>query len=591
MAIMTVSAYAASNVGKRRQNNEDNFYLNGQCVNSADDIRAEATDLPEAVFSVCDGMGGEEAGEVASQLAVQALNDAYQFLLQNQMSDAAIGRYVKLANARVCEEISRRKKRLGTTCTLLGIQNDTVTATNIGDSRIYRYSSGCLQQISHDHTEAQTMVDSGAISAEKAMTIPEKHRLTQHIGIFPEEMLIEPFTVRIPARAGDRYLLCSDGLTDMLTDAEIRSVLQSGQSLQITAERLISQALEKGGRDNVTVVLCEINDMTGFATFTPPMQNTFSPMPAYPDASPMPSPDNMSAVSPEPKRKQGGSKKAKIIILCASLVILAGLAVFICYYTGVLKTNQTKTTEAHASDNHTTDVHASSDETTSVPTTSGDTDSDVRDSDAYIVDNGGQALELYTRNPVDSKVLAKIPDGTELVVERTMGEWGYVTYNGMKGRVKMDSLKKAGNTAADNQPAEKTTAATNADSLVIDKQHLENLIDTPIEDLQKVWPPERLTAWGAYKYDDDNVMIDADQDGIINNIIIKSGSSYSLFGIKTDGLASRALAAIEEYGYTGGSASDEVDSYFCQNPDSGHVLIIDVSDDGRIDRLELGRDQ
>ncbi len=584
MAVMTVSAYAASNVGKRRQNNEDNFYLNGKCVNSANDIRAEATDLPEAVFSVCDGMGGEEAGEVASQFAVQELNEAYQFLLNNHMSDAAINRYVKRANALVCEEISRRKKRLGTTCTLLGIQNDTVTATNIGDSRIYRYSSGNLQQISHDHTEAQTMVDSGTISAEKAMTIPEKHRLTQHIGIFPEEMLIEPYTVRIPARAGDRYLLCSDGLTDMLTDAEIQSVLQSGQSLQITTERLISQALEKGGRDNVTVVLCEINDMTGFATITPPMQNASLPIPDHPDASPMQTADNKSFVSPAPeqsrKQKQGRSKKAKLIILCAFLVILVGLVVLIGCITGARKTDKTPTTVFNAANNNTTKGNTSSVETTTVPDSSSGT---------YVVDAGGQDLKLHSTYSTEGKILTTIPDGTELVVESTKNGWGYVTYNGKTGWVEMEYLKEAKNSTAVNPPSDKTTAATNDNRLGIDKLHLEKLIGTPIEDALAKYPVFSKNEWGFYEYE--NIDLNTNTDGIVVYISIEfysKESSYSLFGISKDNSVSQAIGILSDYGYSEFHSNDD---YYYLNPASDICVNIDSNNNGSISSIRIGYQQ
>ena len=259
MSKMFISAYAASNVGKRRQNNEDNYYLSGNYVNSANDTFAELQGSADVIVSVCDGMGGEAAGEVASQIAVESLSKCNKYLLDNNLSDSAIEKYVNYSNDLICNEIKKWKKRMGTTYTLLGIKDGVVTASNIGDSRIYKYSSGILEQISHDHTEAQSMVDAGIVSAEESMKIPEKHRLTQHLGIFPYEMVIEPYTVRFPVSVGDRYLLCSDGLTDMLTNADISAVLSKKQSLKTTVNELVLSALNKGGRDNVTVVLCEIN--------------------------------------------------------------------------------------------------------------------------------------------------------------------------------------------------------------------------------------------------------------------------------------------------------------------------------------------
>ena len=256
-----ISAFAASNVGKRRQNNEDNYFLGGNFVNSALEINAKIENQTQMIVSVCDGMGGEEAGELASQLACETVCEKYTELISNGMSDESISAFVNSANEKICVEISKKKKRIGTTYTLLGVIGDTVTVSNIGDSRVYHYSEKSLKQISRDHTQAQTMVDSGLMSAEQAMKTPEKHKLTQHLGIFPYEMIIEPYTVRGSVQVGDRYLLCSDGLTDMLTDGEIEQVFDKGISIEQTGEELIQTALNKGGKDNVTVLVCEIESI------------------------------------------------------------------------------------------------------------------------------------------------------------------------------------------------------------------------------------------------------------------------------------------------------------------------------------------
>lgn len=258
MSQFKIFAYAASNVGKRRQNNEDNYYLNAHFVNSERSISAYSEQNEPFLAAVCDGMGGEEAGELASQIACESIGECYSTLIENGMSDAAILSFVNMANGKICDEITKKKKRIGTTYTLLSVIGAEVTASNIGDSRIYYYSENTLRQISRDHTQAQSMVDSGLVSAEEAMKIPEKHRLTQHLGIFPYEMIIEPYTVKGKAKAGDRYLLCSDGLTDMLSESEIERILAQKLPLRQTGEQLIDAALEKGGKDNVTILLCEI---------------------------------------------------------------------------------------------------------------------------------------------------------------------------------------------------------------------------------------------------------------------------------------------------------------------------------------------
>lgn len=256
-----VTAYAASNVGKRRRNNEDNYYINQATVASQTMAHSDVFRGADFLGSVCDGMGGEASGEVASQITVEAIGQFETKLKASNFSDETINELVSTANDRVCQKIVQEKKRMGTTFTLIGVTGGTVTLSNIGDSRIYKYANGILKQLSHDHTEAQTMVDSGIISKEASMDLKEKHKLTQHIGIFPYEMLIEPYTLRTEAKENDRYLLCSDGLTDMLSEAEILSVMEQKLPLEKTCELLIDGALQKGGKDNVTVLLCDIGKM------------------------------------------------------------------------------------------------------------------------------------------------------------------------------------------------------------------------------------------------------------------------------------------------------------------------------------------
>lgn len=254
-----ISAYAASNVGKRRQNNEDNYYIAHNKVNSSLDTNAIVDSIEGAfIGSVCDGMGGEAAGEVASHIAVEVIEAFENDLILQGCSDKAINDVVSAANEKICNEIYKYKKRMGTTFTLIGITNENVTISNVGDSRVYRYSDNTLTQVSHDHTEAQTMVDAGIVTMEQSMKLKEKHRLTQHLGIFTDEMIIEPYTVRLPIKINDRYMLCSDGLTDMLTEPEIKAILDENLTIKDTVNKLISSAIENGGRDNVTVLLCEI---------------------------------------------------------------------------------------------------------------------------------------------------------------------------------------------------------------------------------------------------------------------------------------------------------------------------------------------
>ena len=138
----------------------------------------------------------------------------------------------------------------------LYIDEGRAVACNIGDSRIYMMRSGMLQQISKDHTIVQQMVDSGAITKEEARTHKRRHILSQNIGIFPDELIIEPhFAEPIELKEGDVFPLCSDGLTDMVSDDVIRTILANNED----AEGLVAAALENGGRDNVTVIVIKVN--------------------------------------------------------------------------------------------------------------------------------------------------------------------------------------------------------------------------------------------------------------------------------------------------------------------------------------------
>lgn len=258
MSTNQIRAVAVSDVGKRRKNNEDNYYINGKTVRSATQASASAELSVQNVFAVFDGMGGEQAGELASQAAADVFCADASALLQSGFSYPAVNALVQKANYSVCALARQKQARVGTTLALLAFRENNLLIANVGDSRVYRLSNGILTQLSKDHTQAQSLVDSGVLPKEEAEKRPEKHKLTQHLGIFPEEMEIEPYAVTVPAVQGDRFLLCSDGLTDMLQDGEIRQILLENLPIEAVCRRLVQTALDRGGKDNTTVVLCEI---------------------------------------------------------------------------------------------------------------------------------------------------------------------------------------------------------------------------------------------------------------------------------------------------------------------------------------------
>lgn len=205
---------------------------------------------------VCDGMGGEQFGDEASELAVTHLQDTTpaDFLTGGTEQLLAI-------NAEICRLMMRRQARIGSTFVGLSVVGSQGRIINIGDSPAYLLRKREMAKLSCDHTRAQSLVNMGILTPEEAAVHPDRHKLTQHLGIFPEEMIIEPHVTDVPElQIGDVFLLCSDGLTEMLTQSEIADVLSSNDSLHLQADRLYKLAMERGGKDNITLVLVTVSE-------------------------------------------------------------------------------------------------------------------------------------------------------------------------------------------------------------------------------------------------------------------------------------------------------------------------------------------
>lgn len=259
--MLLISSAVASDIGKVRERNEDNFYLCGRIRSreeSAGVFCKDDTGRDTYLYAVCDGMGGELCGDLASEIAVKAL-DRFK-----DDFDLSAESYFEYANETVCREIRRQGGRMGTTFAGLWINDEKARVYNVGDSRIYLFRNGQLMQLSEDHTQAQLMYKQGLISREEVKTHPFRNRLTQHIGIFPEELELVPHAVvNIRLQPGDRFLLCSDGLTDMLGDDEIRTLIAEGETPSAIAGALLRSALENGGRDNITALAVSVEKASG----------------------------------------------------------------------------------------------------------------------------------------------------------------------------------------------------------------------------------------------------------------------------------------------------------------------------------------
>lgn len=248
-----IISFGASDQGKKRQNNED-FYL---------------VDEKLDLFIVADGIGGSEGGEVASRIAVETLASVIPGALagkdlaqqdnapaQDDRELAALRLGVERANRNIREEQSRRPELadMGTTLTALLIRAGRVFLIHVGDSRAYLFRSGELSQISADHSLVAEYVRSGLLSAAAARTSPYRHVITRALGSMDE---VAPDTSAQVLRKGDVLLLCTDGLTDMVSDKELAGILGSKAPREAVQE-LIAEANRGGGVDNITAVVIRI---------------------------------------------------------------------------------------------------------------------------------------------------------------------------------------------------------------------------------------------------------------------------------------------------------------------------------------------
>lgn len=256
---MKIHAAAVSHVGMIRENNEDNFYLQGQIRGRLDDLYSSAHgsyDGEPLVFAVADGMGGMAHGELASLTAVQALVPC----ALDAVRETAL-QSIGSANADICSAQSRVSRSMGTTLAALYVADGQAVACNIGDSRIYLYRGGELRQLTVDHNRAQELLDLGLITPKEARHHSGRHALTQFVGIPPEEMVISPhFAEPVTLEAGDLFLLCSDGLTESAKEEDIISILGTGDAPAVQADALVELALKGGGRDNITVVVVQVKE-------------------------------------------------------------------------------------------------------------------------------------------------------------------------------------------------------------------------------------------------------------------------------------------------------------------------------------------
>lgn len=235
-------------MGSIRQNNEDNFYALGRYRRQDEtdnDIAIKGTfsSNDNQILAVYDGMGGENCGEVAALMAASGTekycgNSSDSVMILNDLCSSLNNEIFNFAD-------SNSLGCVGTTAALL-LFSDKIYACNLGDSRIYKISNNLIDQISMDHS------------------MPSPHRrkapLTQFLGLPEDEIQLSPFITQGEYGAGDKYLICSDGITDLIEENEILKIVSENNSIEVATDTLVSLAIQRGGIDNITIILCDISN-------------------------------------------------------------------------------------------------------------------------------------------------------------------------------------------------------------------------------------------------------------------------------------------------------------------------------------------
>jgi PPM family protein phosphatase len=260
VALRIVEEAALTDVGRQRHANEDAYYDS------------------EPFFAIADGMGGARAGEVAARIAVEEFDEDRD---EHAAPEAQLERIARAANRKI-HELSQEDEShsgMGTTLTAVRVGEQEVTIGHVGDSRIYLLRDGELERLTSDHSLVEQLVREGKLTPEQAEVHPQRSIITRALGPEPE---VEVETLTYPARDGDVYLLCSDGLTSMVPEEEVAAILRRRSSLEQAARELVDAANRAGGRDNITVILfrlgqeseeapAESDTLTGRETHAPTM--------------------------------------------------------------------------------------------------------------------------------------------------------------------------------------------------------------------------------------------------------------------------------------------------------------------------------
>lgn len=243
--MLNINFAGKTNVGLKRTANEDAFIIKGEM----------------GFCLVADGLGGAAAGDHASRLFAEAALEVFE--QANDLSEKNVVERIqnafRLANEKIHEHVEKNPTHQGMGCTadLMALSDQGFVVGHLGDSRTYRFRDGQLKQLTHDHSLIQEQIDRGLIAEETARRHPLRNIILKAVGI-NEDLALD--LIRGRTYPGDQFLLCSDGLTDMVDDAALGDVFRSPMPVEKKVDQLIDLALSGGGKDNITVVLVDIEE-------------------------------------------------------------------------------------------------------------------------------------------------------------------------------------------------------------------------------------------------------------------------------------------------------------------------------------------
>jgi PPM family protein phosphatase len=244
----TISHAGLSDIGRVRSDNEDHWFA----------------DARQGLYLVADGIGGAAAGGLASQIVAEVLPRLLRLKLQDSenVADPQTTKQVAAALVELSERLREESrsalglKGMGSTVVLALVRDDQAVVAHLGDSRAYLFHAGRLEQLTRDHTIVQLLVDRGEITAEEVASHPARGQLTRFVGMGTESL---PETKTVNLAPGDRLLLCSDGLSGMLSDQQILEILSQQAAPEEACRQLIAAANEAGGKDNITAVIVVVD--------------------------------------------------------------------------------------------------------------------------------------------------------------------------------------------------------------------------------------------------------------------------------------------------------------------------------------------